>query len=149
MEEKNISPEESLRIIEKMLADARNRFYNNGVTFLFWGVLIILACIAQYIMIKMGYSEESNYVWLYAILLGIVLTVFEVRYKIKRRGKSRLDAYNGMIWLGFGITYVVVIFMCIKLHVYLVGYIWSLLGFGMFASGGIYRFKPLYFGCCG
>lgn len=147
MEEKNISPEQSLRIIEQMLADTRNRFYNNGFTFLFWGVLIMLACLAQYIMIKAGYETQSNYMWLYVVAFGIIVTIIEVIYiKKRRKGKSRLDAYNGMIWLGFGITYIIAVFLCIKMKIYPVGFIWALTGFGMFASGGIYKFRPFYFG---
>lgn len=147
MEEKNISPEQSLQIIEQMLADTRNRFYNNGFTFLFWGVLIMLACLAQYIMIRMGYPEQSNYMWLYVVAFGIIVTIIEVIYiKKRRKGKSRLDAYNGMIWLGFGITYIIVVFLCIMMKIYPVGFIWALTGFGMFASGGIYKFRPFYFG---
>lgn len=147
MDDKNISPEESLQIIEKMLADARNRFYNNGFSFLFWGVLIILACITQYVMIKAGYAEQSNYMWLYVVAFGIVVTFLYFRYYApKRKSSSRLDAYNGMIWMGFGITYIVVVFLCIALKIYPVGFIWALSGFGMFASGGIYKYRPFYFG---
>lgn len=147
MEDRNISPEESLRVIERMLVESRNKFYNNGFAFLFWGVLIMLACLAQYIIIKMGFPAQSDYVWLVAIVLGLVVTFFYfVVWMPKRRLVSRSDSNNGMIWIGFGITYFVLIFLCIKYNVNPAAFIWCLLGFGMFASGGIYRFKPLFFG---
>jgi hypothetical protein len=96
----------------------------------------------------MGYGHQSNYVWSVVVIMGIIVTFLYFRFQrtAGQRAFSRLDANNGMIWIAFGITYMVVIFMCVKMNIYPVGFIWCLLGFGMFASGGVYRFKPLYFG---
>lgn len=147
MEEKNISPEESLQIIEKMLADARNRFYNNGFAFLFWGVLIILACLADYFIYKTGHSDYAGYVWLIAIVLGFVITViYFAAIAPKRRKFSKLDSMNGRLWSGFGLSYLVLMFICVRMNVAAPPFIYCLLGFGMFASGGIYKFWSMYAG---
>lgn len=147
MEEKNISPEQSLQIIEKMLADARNRFYNNGFAFLFWGVLIILSCLADYILYKTGYGDIANYVWLVAIAFGLIVTaVYFAVIAPRRRSFSKLDSINGRLWIGFGISYIVLMFLCIHLKVSAPPFIYCLLGLAMFASGAIYKFWSMYAG---
>jgi hypothetical protein len=147
MEEKNISAEESLQLIEQMLGEARNKFYNNGFALLFWGILISLSCLGQFIMIKMGYPEQSNYIWPVAIGIGMVITFLYYGVYAKRSKQfSRSDSSNGILWIGFAITFMVLAFLCIYLKVNPAGFIWCLTGFAMFASGGIYKFKPLFAG---
>lgn len=147
MEDRTISPEESLKVIERMIAESRHKFYNNGFALLFWGVLIILACVGQYIMIETGYARQSNYIWPVAVGLGIIISFIYFGLSAgKRKMHSRLDANNGILWIGFCITYIVLLYLCVNLKVNPLGFIWCLLGFGLFASGGIYRFKPLYIG---
>ena len=80
MEERAISPAESLQIIERMLRETRNRFYNNEFAFLFCGVLIIAACLMGYIADRAGYNGLDGYIWSIAIGLGIIVTaVYYVR----------------------------------------------------------------------
>ena len=147
MENKEISPEESLRVIQQMIAESRNKFYNNGFALLFWGILIIAACLGQFILIETGHARHSNYIWPIAIGIGVIVTFVYFRfYARERRFHSRQDANNGILWIGFCITYVVLIYLCINLNINPLGFIWCLLGFGLFASGGIYRFKPFYLG---
>jgi hypothetical protein len=150
MEDKKISPEESLQIIEQMLADTRNRFYNNGFSFLFWGVLIILDCVVTYFMNIAGYGAETNYVWYstFIIIPVYVLAIFWYYSKFRpaRKKKSRLDYINGMLWLAFGASCLVLIFICAQLNADMGPFTFCLLGLCMFASGGMYKFWWLYAG---
>ena len=147
MENKDISPEESIRVIQQMIAESRNRFYNNGFALLFWGVLVILACLGQYVLIQTGHQKHSDYIWPVTLGIGIIGTFLYFRFfSAERRLHSRQDANNGILWLGFLITYIVLTFLCLSLNINQIGFTWCLLGFGMFASGGIYRFRPFYVG---
>ncbi|ANI88160.1 hypothetical protein A9P82_01830 [Arachidicoccus ginsenosidimutans] len=146
MEEKNISPEESLQIIEKMLADTRNRFYNNGFAFLFWGALIIIACIVDYCSDVAGHNI-SGYVWMMAIAIGMIVTaLYYAVIAPKERRFSKLDSINGKLWISFGISYLVLGFLCVHLKVDMPPFIYCILGLCMFTSGGIYKFWSLYAG---
>lgn len=147
MEEKAISPAESLQIIEKMLAATRNRFYNNGFAFLFWGVLIILACLISYIVRRMEIEGIDGYIWGITIGLGLVVTaVYYARIAPKKRGFTSLDSINGKVWIAYAISYFVLMYLCGYYHQFAPPYIYCLLGMGMFATGGIYKFWSLYAG---
>ncbi len=48
MNEKDLKHEESLRIIHEMIDNARSRIVDNGISWLLWGSLIILASLATF-----------------------------------------------------------------------------------------------------
>ena len=147
MEERAISPAESLQIIERMLRETRNRFYNNGFAFLFWGVLIIAACLMGYIADRAGYNGLDGYIWSIAIGLGIIVTaVYYVRIAPRKRQFTRLDSINGKVWIAYGISYMVLMYLCGHYGLFAPPFIYCLLGMGMFATGGIYKFWSLYAG---
>lgn len=147
MEEKAISPAESLQIIEKMLADTRNRFYNNGFAFLFWGILVITTCILAYIMDRMNIHGMDGYIWSISVAFGILVTaIYFARIAPRKRGFTRLDSINGKVWIAYGISYMVLMYLCSHFHQFAPPFIYCLLGMGMFATGGIYKFWSLYAG---
>lgn len=149
MEDKPLDPAQSLRIIERMIADSRNKFYNNGFAFIFWGFLVILSFLVQYVMIQWGYLQEANWVWLVMMVIGVAITFgyYRVFAPKKRKVKAATsDANNGRIWTGFLFSIIVLIYLCVYLQINPGPFIWCLLGFGMFASGALYRYKPIYIG---
>lgn len=147
MEEKAISPTESLQIIEKMLADTRNRFYNNGFAFLLWGVLIILICLTSFTAHALGHDGRDGYIWGIGIGLGILITVvYFWRIAPKTRKFTRLDSINGKVWIAYAISYFVLMYLCLHYQIFAPPFIYLLLGMGMFITGGIYRFWSLYAG---
>ncbi|MDR0793468.1 MAG: hypothetical protein LBE82_09195 [Chitinophagaceae bacterium] len=150
MEEREISPEESLKIIERMLAGTRNRFYYNGFHFLFWGTLIILGCILQYFMEAAGYESKTKYIWLFTIYLSPVYTIFcfwyYSRFYPKRKKASPLDYIHGMLWGAFGISCFVLVFIAIQLKIFMPPFLFTMMGLCMFASGAIFKFRWLYIG---
>lgn len=147
MEEKIISPAESLQIIEKMLADTRNRFYNNGFAFLFWGLLIILTCVTSYSARLLGYAGIDGYIWGISIAVGIIATaIYFMGIAPRQRKFTRLDSINGKVWIAYGISYIVLMYLCSYYSLFAPPFIYCLLGLGMFATAGIYRFWSLYAG---
>lgn len=147
MEEKSLTAEQSIQIIEKMLNQSRNKFYNNGFALLFWGFLIMLCFLLQFLLIKAGFKDHSYMVWPYGTGFGILVTIMYYGFYVKKsRIWSQSDSSNSKVWIGFGISYLVLMFLCIHLRINPAPFIWCLVGLGMFASGGIYRFKALYFG---
>lgn len=147
MEEKAISPVESLQIIEKMLAETRHRFYNNGFAFLFWGILVIAACLVSYICYQMDIPRIDGYVWGITVGFGLVVTfIYYARIAPRRRSFTRLDTINGKVWIAYAISYVVLMYLCSHYNQFAPPFIYCLLGLGMFATGGIYKFWSLYAG---
>lgn len=61
MDEKIITPEESLLIISKTIEETKKRFYNSGHIILFWGLLTFVVTLSQFILIKLEYYEINWY----------------------------------------------------------------------------------------
>ena len=147
MEERSITPVESLQIIERMLADTRNRFYNNGFAFLLWGLIIIVACLGAFGASRSGHETLEGWIWMASIGVGTLVTIIYYGwFANKNRKFTRLDSINGKVWIGYGISYVVLAFMAAEAHFFMPPFIFCLLGMGMFATGGIYKFWSIYAG---
>lgn len=147
MEERAITPTESLQIIERMLTETRNRFYNNGFAFLFWGVLIIVICMVSFTAHLLGNDGRDGYIWAIGIGLGLLVTaVYYGSIAPRTRKFSRLDAINGKVWIAYAISYFVLMFLCAHLHLFAPPFIYLLLGMGMFITAGIYKYWSLYAG---
>ena len=49
MQTENLSAEKSLELITEVIAQARKKFEENGFIFMFWGALIAIAAIGQFL----------------------------------------------------------------------------------------------------
>lgn len=147
MEEKVITPQESLQILDRMLSDTRNRFYNNGFAFLFWGILVILTCLVSYVLHRSGVNGMDGYIWVTATVLGIIVTIiYYANISTKKHSRTKLDGISGQLWIGYGISYLVLMYLCAHYSIFAPPFIYCLLGMGMFVNGGIYKFWALYAG---
>ena len=147
MKDQALTHEESLQIIQSMINTAKNKISENGFYFLLWGMLVIIACITQFAMIKMGFGEESNFVWMVMPIVGVPISlIYGFKQSKKENTKSHTDKLYGSLWLGFGITLGVLIFISINLKVSPIPFILALVGLATFVSGAIYKFTPLIIG---
>lgn len=147
MEDKKINPEESLHVIQEMINQAKLKMNETGFHFLLWGVLVISASLTQYFMIKNGYAQNSNFVWLIMGCVGApIAIVYESKRSKKQSSSSRLDRIYGLLWLGFGITLILTIFISISYKISPVAFILVMIGLVTFMSSMIYRFLPLLIG---
>jgi hypothetical protein len=147
MEQKELTHEESLRIIQEMINMAKNKINQSGFHFLLWGILVIIASLAQYFMIGQKLYAESNWVWIALPVVGVPFVLVHERRKRKQeKVSSKFDSIYGRLWLGFGITMFFVIFIGAAYHINPTGFILALVGLATFVSGAIYRFAPLVLG---
>ncbi|MEI9958066.1 MAG: hypothetical protein WDM90_17580 [Ferruginibacter sp.] len=49
MQEENFSPQESLQLIQSMIAKTKRDMSDNSIHFLLWGWVTFVACIGQFI----------------------------------------------------------------------------------------------------
>ncbi|OYT15819.1 MAG: hypothetical protein B7C24_11100 [Bacteroidetes bacterium 4572_77] len=90
---------------------------------------------------------ESNWVWVIMPLIGAPIAfIYEYRKGKKSKTKSKFDKIYSYLWLGFGITLILSIFMSISSNLNPIGNILLLVGLATFVSGAIYRFIPLIIG---
>lgn len=147
MKDKELTHEESLNVIQGMLQMAKNKITETGFHFLLWGILVIGACLTQYIMIRNDMGATSNWVWIIMPVIGVPLAMgYEYRRNRKGRTSTRFDKIYGFLWLAFGITLGITIFLCAKLGVIPVAFILVLVGLATFVSGCIFPFPPLIVG---
>jgi hypothetical protein len=147
MQNKELTHEESFQVIQGMISLAKNKINDTGFHFLLWGVLVIMASLTQYLIIYNGITHLSDWVWLVLPIIGMPIAFMYESRKAKSAGiKTKFDKMYGYLWLGFGITMVVSIFVSLSSGTNPIPFILLLVGLVTFVSGAIYPFKPLIIG---
>lgn len=147
MNDKNLTHDESLQIIQSMILTAKNRITENGFHFLLWGILVIIASITQYVLLVSGSGIQSNLSWMVMPVIGLPIAfVYEYRRNRKVRTQGHIDGWYKYLWLGFGITLIIMVLISVIQHMSPIPFILAIVGFATFVSGSIYKFSPLVFG---
>jgi hypothetical protein len=143
--EKSLTPEESLRMISDMIALAKNSIVDKGFHYLLWGWLVFIASIADYIMIQSGINQHY-YVWFIMPILGLPFA-FWYSFKHYSTGRSHLGSIISYLWLGFLVSGIIIFVMGLLRNPegILMNFL-LILGFALFVSGSIIRFRPVYLG---
>ncbi len=144
----NLNEKQSLQLIEEMILTAKNEIKENGFQYLFWGWLVIISIVVQFILMKTN-IELMYLPWVILMPLGGIVSAIN-GYKQRRilRVKTLIDLMMGRVWLTFGICLFIVLFFGFKIgyktNVYPI--LILLYGFGSFLSGSLLKFKPLIYG---
>lgn len=147
MKDKEINQEESLQVIHTMIDMTKNKMNETGFHFILWGILVTLASLSQFVMIKNGVSDISNIVWIVMSAVGApIAIIYEYKRSKKDKTQSKFDRIYGFLWLGFGITLALNIFISLSFNVNPIAFILGIVGLATFMSGVIYRFTPLIIG---
>ena len=96
---------DSLKIIQSVINQRKQKYEENGFFLIFWSVLIMLSGIIQFVMlITSYYPKQSGFVWLILMPLGFVVN-FIIKYKEKKvaRQKNYTD-WLDWIWAVAGIN---------------------------------------------
>ena len=146
-EEKSLSPQESLRVIRETIDLARHSFHENGFHFLLWGWLVVFASVANYYFVEVHPIPNPGSAWMIMVVIGMPVAMFrEWRRSKQEKTRNIVHDWYGMIWLGFGVSMLLVIPMAVRHGLSPVPFILVLVGFATFMSGILLRFKPLLFG---
>jgi len=93
MENINLSPEKSFELITQVITQARNKFEENGFIYMFWGALIAITSISQFILLKNEYYDIDWYPYL-LMPIGSIYTGF---YFSKRKVKSKQNLISKIV----------------------------------------------------
>lgn len=145
--EKNLSPQESLRVIRETIDLAKHSFRENGFHFLLWGWLVVIASLVHYYLAEIQHAERPDMAWMIMVVVGIPVAFF-YEWRRSKREKSENIVHNwyGLIWLGFGVSMVITIPMTVRNGLSPIPFILVLIGFATFMSGVLLRFTPLLIG---
>jgi hypothetical protein len=148
MEKEQLSPAESLALIQSMIEKARNKMYSNSVYFLLWGWVTLVACIGQYVL-KAWLQYPHHYLtWLLMLPTAVISMYIGMRQYKKRQTTSFVDDAMNYLWTGMGITFFVLSMLFVKLGwgFSVFPFFMMLYGLGTFVSGRLLRFAPLVVG---
>jgi hypothetical protein len=144
-ESKNLTAEQSLDIITKMIHEAKDKVQRNSFYFLFWGWLIALANLGVFVLTKLEF-EYPFVVWTITIPAWIFSFVRGMRQGKAEGKSSHFNKISAALWLSFGVVVFTLVAFGYKINYELNPIILLISAIPTFASGVILRFKPLILG---
>jgi len=150
MQTENLSPQQSIDLIQSMIYKTKNAAADSSVFFLLWGWVVFIACLLQYILKNVAHYQHHYYAWL-IIVVGIVGSVYLGIQRDKTvTVKTYISESIEQLWISIGITFFALAFIFGK-----IGYENSftfyilLYGIGCFVTGRLIKFSPLVWGGIG
>lgn len=144
--EKELTSEQSLEIITRMIHVTKGNVQQSSFYFLLWGWIVVLASLAQFYLDQYTDYPHPYMVW----LIGLPGWVVTMIYAYKQSNKQRVSTYSGSlimwVWLGFAFSILIVIFGGAYFNFQITALILLFSGFATFVTGIIIRFKPIILG---
>ncbi|HMU12376.1 MAG: hypothetical protein JST41_10030 [Bacteroidetes bacterium] len=142
-----LTPNESLKLIESMIGQAKKSFSRISFYFLLWGALMIAAMLSTYLLRNTDPAWSNGIAWGVAgIVGGIVSFVYGARQSKSEIVTNPMDGIIGQVWISFVITLLIMILCGGLAHRDPGPMITLLTGIPTFLTGRILRFRPLIAG---
>ncbi len=151
MDERDISPEESLQIITGMIGKAKSNFARGGsFYFLLWGSVIAFADFGHFGLLKFTNYSYPYIVWLLVIPAVIITIVYSIRKAGKRTvTPSSFDRIYGKLWWAIFVCILMVLAFMSNLNYQTTPVILLFSAIGTYVTGEVLRFRPLILGGIG
>ncbi|WP_289762481.1 hypothetical protein [uncultured Duncaniella sp.] len=155
MEDKKLTPQESMALITKMIEDSKQRIATPDTRVsVMWATLSIVTAVIVGILYLITHDPRYNYIWLAIPIIGYPLNFSMGRKKAKRHEKTYVEYVNDGIWRIVG--YITIALTAICLIYDAIGYpqIWIamfyfafiVVGFAAAMTGVILKEKSYVFG---
>lgn len=155
MEDKKLTPQESMALITKMIEDSKQRIATPDTRVsVMWATLSIVTAVIVGILCLITHDSRYNYLWLAIPIIGYPLSFSMGRKKAKRHEKTYVEYVNDGIWRIVG--YITIALTAICLIYDAIGYpqIWIamfyfafiVVGFAAAMTGVILKEKSYVFG---
>jgi len=147
-QDNDFSPQDSLQLIHSMISRTKNAVADNSFYFLFWGWLVFICCIVQYILKVVVHFPYHYAVWVLTPLGGIVSSVYSVKQNKKEKVKSFVDEALDILWIALAISFFVLMFVNYFLQTWNNAFTYYILlyAIGTFITGQLLKFKMLWIG---
>lgn len=146
MEEKEISPEESLKLIQSMIGKARQNYTDNSIFFLLWGWIVFVASLSHYYLAVHTTFEDPYIAWLLTFVGAIASAIIGAKKGKEKVVRNYTDKLYGWLWLSLGVAMFTVIFNGQSVNWNTTPFILLFAGVGTSVSGVMMNFKPLRIG---
>ncbi|PWT78983.1 MAG: hypothetical protein C5B59_00630 [Bacteroidetes bacterium] len=150
MEEKELSPQDSIVLIQSMIDRAKNTVADDSFYFLLWGWLVFAASIIQYVLKVVFQSPYHPMAWL-LMFVGVVVSIFHgARQSRKRTVRTYVEEQLDYLWISIFFSYILFGFIfarfgwknCFSFYM-------GLYAIGSFVTGRALKFSPLVWGAIG
>lgn len=143
--------ETELSVIKKIMEDSRNIIIDNGIHYIFWGIVVTVALIINYFMIL--FKAPGNYAGMMWLILMISAAIIDGIIGAKQSKTSRVRTYAGNVlgslWMASGISMFIFGFVGTMSKAYNPVFICPIiatsLGISYFTSGAIQQLKWLQY----
>jgi hypothetical protein len=102
-EEKQLSEQESLRLITDMIGKARNSYHESGAGAIVWGTVVGIAGLMSFAQRYWDFSIGFD-IWLIVLAAFIPQIIISIREAKNRKVVSYSEQYLDAIWLVFGLS---------------------------------------------
>ncbi|MEP3389834.1 MAG: hypothetical protein ABJO02_16710 [Reichenbachiella sp.] len=142
-----LSHTESLKIINEMIAEAKNNYEQSGsFYFLLWGWVVMIANLGHFILDKYTSFEYPFIFWALTIPAGIAAAWYSSKQKKEAQTTTHLSRLYGEVWAALGVCLILSLFFMSKINYNHSAVILMLAGVGTYLSGRMLKFRPLVFG---
>jgi hypothetical protein len=142
---KEMTHEESLRLIKNMIQSVKSDFEDDSFQYLFWGWLVFSAAIINYTLIQLN-NEYASLVWLLMPIGGIVSALHSRKQNKGKKAKSFVEQFINHISTAFLISLTIVLFSMPHLQESCYPMILVLYGIFLYTCGSAIEFNPLRIG---
>ena len=146
--ESKMTHEESLKIIQQMVANPRHNWQEDSRHYLLWGWLALSAGLIEYTLLAFTNSPYHWVTWPVLMSLGgVVSVIMSKQQRLQKKHTTQLDLVMKYVWSGIVVAILFSLIFASEIgwssaYIFLI----ILYGLGTFISGGVLKFKPLIYG---
>ncbi len=137
--ENQLSYQQSFQIIKQTISQARMRFEQSGLLFVFWGLVIAGISFGYYFLRKSGVEKAYLINLLYLVAAIFTFVYYFLQARKKNEGKNFLARLIGWMWLIININIFVSAFAMVNLGMHSTFVILLLISIGYLLSAIIVR----------
>lgn len=156
MEERSITSQESIAIINEMIQRSKTRrFIGDGNIMLMWGYLVVGVAALVWVLLALTHNPAMSWFWFLIWIVGGIATPIMAR---KRRDKTGATTYADKIcnsvWMVVGYSAISLTFICLGFLLFAGKDTWNsmlmlpllIVGFAEIVQGVVIREKSLMWG---
>lgn len=108
--EKQLTEKESLDLIAMMINKAKDSYRDTGIGAIMWGIIIAVCALVRLAELQFDFRLPFD-IYLLTVLAIVPQVMITIREKKARKVKTYDDMYMDYLWLGFGISIFLLIFI--------------------------------------
>ncbi|MBK6827394.1 MAG: hypothetical protein IPG86_11210 [Chitinophagaceae bacterium] len=174
-QENQLTEKESLELITRMINKAKDACHDTGITAIMWGLVIVICSLVRFAELQFEFRLPFD-IYMLTYVAVIPQIYFSIREKKRRKVRTYDDRFQDGLWLAFGISIALLIFIVgrlyrewdpvndqfetltgtagFKLYEYIAAFFLMLYAIPTFVTGMTMKFKPMFWGgllcwiCC-